>query len=427
MVTAISLNVKCVTRCADYIHDLIHEHNPLFACLQETWHLDNPRGVLDDICENYLYVEKSGVDSDASILIGRPHGGTAILYSKSIAGNVTNVPVASKRVHATKITPCDGTTLIVASVYMPCDNMRTTITSLEYLETINELELLCDKFPTAQILIAGDWYTDVSRQNAQTNYQFISSCALHLCWENTKSEQAYTYESDSLGHKSSIHRFIMSTALFEAMIKCYADTHPLNPSDQRDIILKMKYDIDQVNLKQNSYVRSGIAWHNVHGDHISQYKQLCDMAIDGLCLPMGMLQCDDLNCKESEHLNAINDLCTCMIDITLDSGDKSFPKFKPAGKCLAGWNDRIKPLRDDPLFWHRIWVDCGRSPAGALSMIMRNTRARYHRAVRDLKRNQAELRKSKLADRAASANNEEFWAEVKPIKIYDANASGRPQ
>ena len=173
-------------------------------------------------------------------------------------------------------------------------------------------------------------------------------------------------------------------------MKCYVDTNPLNPSDHRDIILKMKYDIDQVNLKQNSYARSGIAWHNVHGNHISQYKQLCDTAIDGLCLPMGMLQCDDLNCKEKEHLNAINDLCTCMIGIAPDSGDKSFSKCKPTGKCLAGWNDRIKPLRDDASFWHRIWVDCGRPLAGSLSMIMRNTRARYHRAVRDLKRNYAD-------------------------------------
>ena len=71
---------------------------------------------------------------------------------------------------------------------------------------------------------------------------------------------------------------------------------------------------------------------------------------------MGMLQCDDLNCKESEYVNAINDICTCMIDIALDSGDKSFPKCKPAGKCLAGWNDRIKPLRDGALIWHRIAV-----------------------------------------------------------------------
>ena len=46
---------------------------------------------------------------------------------------------------------------------------------------------------------------------------------------------------------------------------------------------------------------------------------------------------------------------------------------------------------------------------------MRNTRARYHRVVRDLKRNQAELRKSKLTDRATSADNKEFWAEVKKL------------
>ena len=48
-------------------------------------------------------------------------------------------------------------------------------------------------------------------------------------------------------------------------------------------------------------------------------------------------------------------------------------------------------------------------------MVMPSTRARYHRAVRDLKRNQADLRRTKLADRAASGDSKHFWNEVKKL------------
>ena len=353
MFTAISLNVKGVNRCVDYIRELIDIYNPLFLCLQETWHLENAcYSIFRDVSERYLFVEKSGVDSSESILPGRPHGGTAILYSKRIASNMTHILVASKRICAIKIKPDNGTTLIIASVYMPCNNMRVTATSPEYLETISELEMLCDKFSTAQILIAGDWNTYISRRNGQTRcfHQFVNSCDLHLCWDNSISEQAYTCVSDSLGHKSCIDHFLMSSALFENLTTCFVDTNPFNPSDHRDIIIKIKYDTQRMNIRQNDSVSGGIAWHKVHKDDILKYKELCDRAIDEINLPRSMLQCDYLNCTESAHKDGINDLCTDLINITLESGSKCFPKCKPAGKRLAGWNKCIKPLRDDALF-----------------------------------------------------------------------------
>ena len=43
------------------------------------------------------------------------------------------------------------------------------------------------------------------------------------------------------------------------------------------------------------------------------------------------------------------------------------------------------------------------------------TRVSYHKAVRDVKRNQAELRKTKLANRAASLDNKYILYEVKKL------------
>ena len=128
--------------------DLIHEHNPMVLCLQDTWHLDNAcNSIFRDVSERYLFL-----DSSESILSGRPHVGTSILYNENFASNVMYIPVANKRICVIKRTPNNGTTLIIASVYTPCDNMRVTTSSPENLETISELEFICDKFSIFIIL-----------------------------------------------------------------------------------------------------------------------------------------------------------------------------------------------------------------------------------------------------------------------------------
>ena len=142
---------------------------------------------------------------------------------------------------------------------------------------------------------------------------------------------------------------------------------------------------------------------------------MCDTAIDELNIPSGISECNDVGCRDNIHLDDINKLCTELIDIVLEAGNDCFPKCAPVGKRLACWNSDVKPFRENALFWHSIWVDCGRPPAGSLAMVMRSTRARYHRAVRVLKRNQAELRKTKLAEKAATRETRDFWTEVKKI------------
>ena len=55
------------------------------------------------------------------------------------------------------------------------------------------------------------------------------------------------------------------------------------------------------------------------------------------------------------------------------------------------WNERIKPLRDDSLFWHWLWKEAGRPPTGVLASVMRNTR-QYHRTVKLHKREELKFR-----------------------------------
>ena len=61
--------------CAD--HDLI--------LLQEHWLLPDELQILSDVHIDFLACGSSAVDIGSNILVGRPYGGTAILYRRTLA------------------------------------------------------------------------------------------------------------------------------------------------------------------------------------------------------------------------------------------------------------------------------------------------------------------------------------------------------
>ncbi|ELU14352.1 hypothetical protein CAPTEDRAFT_196938 [Capitella teleta] len=75
----ISLNWEGFKRSKLYIKDLLTMRQPDFLCLQETWLINETAGLIA-VDTDYLHVHKSGMDSRQEVTMGRPKGGTVILY-----------------------------------------------------------------------------------------------------------------------------------------------------------------------------------------------------------------------------------------------------------------------------------------------------------------------------------------------------------
>ena len=60
--------------------------------------------TLGSISTEYMYTAISGVDSRKQMLRGKPPGGVAIMYNKSLAKYVTHGRSENRRVSAVKIT-----------------------------------------------------------------------------------------------------------------------------------------------------------------------------------------------------------------------------------------------------------------------------------------------------------------------------------
>ena len=91
-----------------------------FVFIQEHWLLPNELHLLSAIHSDFFAFSHSSVDLSSDILVGRPFGGTAILYRKQLAHVIHTIPTHDPRITAilfeSSIEP-----ILLASIYMPTD------------------------------------------------------------------------------------------------------------------------------------------------------------------------------------------------------------------------------------------------------------------------------------------------------------------
>lgn len=113
----------------------------------------------------------------------------------------------------------------------------------------------------------------------------------------------------------------------------------------------------------------------------------------------------------NEYANSLTQEC-------LKAADDTIPRTcsRKASHCVPGWTEQVKPLRDKSLFWHGMWVDCNRPREGAVADNMRRTRAAYHYAIRNVRKNENSIRCERMAEALLDDENRNFWTEVKKIR-----------
>ncbi|ELT92744.1 hypothetical protein CAPTEDRAFT_207836 [Capitella teleta] len=80
-------------------------------------------------------------------------------------------------------------------------------------------------------------------------------------------------------------------------------------------------------------------------------------------------------------------------------------------KGLAGWSTLVNPLKEDAIFWNKIWINCGRANSGWVYNIRRKTRAKYRQAVRFVL-NQDKLSAERMAQALERNASRDLWQEV---------------
>ncbi len=421
-----SLNCEGLKRSSDYIKDYLSTHSTDILCLQETWLVDQNLCNLGNIHCDYLFHGKSGVDSNVDIIRGRPYGGVALLYKKSIAKNVTSVSIDNSRLCGIMLHASTNFKILILCVYMPCDNMSNTHTSTQYADAIDDIEGALNKCECDAVIITGDLNTSFQRDNAQTRClnAIIARNNIKVCWDSPKITHDYTYVNHSLGHKSCIDHFLLSCNLFDALVSGGVHYDPTNPSSHNIVNIEFQCATEYIVTRNEGQDVLGqrCVWHKASNTDIEWYKSYLDIMLGSVSIPHDALLCRDITCNKCEHRSDIDKFCKDIIDCCIVAGRDNIPLRKYTKRSIAGWKEIVKPEKERSLFWHWIWLESGKPNTGHVYCIMKQTRAKYHYAVRCAKRNEFNVKKQKLAEYAAN-NSVDMWHELKKINPTCRNIS----
>ena len=154
------------------------------------------------------------------------------------------------------------------------------------------------------------------------------------------------------------------------------------------------------------------------GLHLSNYLhdiRLCHEA----------LLCRDVKCCNAEHVRAINAYTNDITAACISAAELTIPQVssRQQSRRIPGWSEYVLPFREKSLFWHRMWLDCGRPRSGAVADCMRRSRLAYHYAIRKVRKDEEFYKSERIAASMLSNNTRDFWAEIKRIRSNSAGVS----
>jgi exonuclease III len=131
--TFISFNCKGFSGAVGCVRDLCKSAD--IIALQETWLLQHDIPLLGTIDSDFAYTGKTAVDLSSGVLRGRPYGGVAILWRKSLFPCVSVIQCQSDRLTGIKVSMCDSS-MIIITMYMPTDERNNLV---EFVAILGEI------------------------------------------------------------------------------------------------------------------------------------------------------------------------------------------------------------------------------------------------------------------------------------------------
>ena len=404
-----------------YMATLLSKCDFLFC--QEHWLSGGQLDRLDEVSESHYSVAVSGFGS-AEILHGRPYGGCALFWPRQFGGNVQVIDTNSNRLCALHVVG-EKVNLLLICVYMPCESSEIAFD--EFCTVLTQIADIVDSCEGANTIIGGDFNVDFSRNT--DHLKFLSNfCDLHglcPCIHHSSSSVDYTYNF-GMERFSAIDHFIISSSYYCHVLSYNVLHETDNCSDHDPLCLTLDAEWSSVpDIGSCRTFHSKLSWHKANSDHISNYKQALQTNLSSIKLPLPALSCKDVLCCHTEHAQMLNQYTSDIIQSCLNAGKVSIPETcsKSESKSVPGWTEYVATTRSRSIFWHNIWLDCGRPRCGVVADTMRRTRAAYHYSIRFVRKNEAAIVKQRFAESVLSSRSRDFWTEVKRMKHSSKSVS----
>ena len=392
--------------------------------VQEHWLFDSNSSKLSNGIKDYTGKVVSGMDENEKVIQGRPFGGCAIMWRKSIAALVNPIMMdsISKRVCSVTLT-VGAMVVLLMSVYFPTDPGTVAFNDTFLTTVLADLQSVIEHVRPNAVIIGGDTNCDFGRHTGFANRisAFMNDQNIVSAW--SKFTVDYTYMHNDGIHTSTIDHFLLSKHIMD---KCQEGgvIHSIDNMSNHSVVY-----ID-VNVGQFEHMTADkqkhipkLAWYKACDQDIEQYKHNLDTLLENNKCSDVLVQCNDVLCQSTKHRELIDTNLETLMNMLCNSS-AHIPNTCPANKSkiISGWNDYVKPFRDEAKFWKKLYEDLGKPNDSIVADQMRLSKREYHYAVRRVKSNKNLIKRCNFLN-ALLQGDRNFFDEVRRIKGTSKNSA----
>ncbi|CAH2106699.1 unnamed protein product [Euphydryas editha] len=406
-----TFNCKSITRSADCVRDLCD--NCDIMALQETWLLPHDVAYLGSLHSDFAYTGKSAVDTTAGCLLGRPYGGVALLWRKSIFQTVTVVSCKSDRLVAIKIDYVDCSFLIF-SVYMPTDSADNLI---EFNNCLSEIIAICDSTGIESVFIMGDFNAHPGERFAR---ELLSVCSEQL-WSCVDIEllprDSYTFSSTANGSLRWLDHCVVSSAARQLIVNASVQ-YDVYTSDHIPVSIECNLNLITPRVTFKNIICNKVIWGERNNNQIIEYSKYCNSKLDYVEFPVEFNICTNSLCSDSHHLTLLNQMYSTLISVLRDAAQITYEgseNVKNKRKYVPGWNKYVRGAHMEARLWYQTWLLHNKPRAGYIYNNMCKFRNIFKSKLKFCQDNKQQIKMDMLAKSHSGKDFKSFWKLTKKL------------
>ena len=397
---------------AEMLNTILITHGIMAGAIQEHMQLASNVHKLSSKLTDYDIFTIPAYKHSDKIHKGRPSGGLGLFYHKKLQNLVNHIVVPlSRRVHAMSV-DIPGGKLVFINVYFPTDPRLVNFDDQELLKTFQDINFIFNECSVNDhFILLGDLNTDFSRNTGFVNKvkNFLEDNDLVSVWHKFPIEFTYCQtvtRNFQMQHSfSTIDHFITKEQFLNNCVEATVLHLAENISNHEIIYLKVNCP-QEISLSQNespSKANNLPNWPKATPEQIISFKNDLICGLSYVNVPDAALCCRSPHCDESQLHKEEIDKYALEVFHQLDLAVlNNIPKlhYSENKKDIPGWNQFIRPIRDDLQFWYNIWLSTGKQMNTVVHNIYRNIRKEYMYALRRVRKNENEIRNNQFLEAA---------------------------
>jgi exonuclease III len=404
-------NCRSVKNSMPEVHSLCNKFD--IVLLQEHWLLPNELHTLNNIHPDFHSYGMSAVDISRNILVGRPYGGTAILFRKCDVDKIKLIENLESRITGIVIDTNKGP-LALFNVYMPTNYGDECSLEL-YTECLSKLHVLMVDTDAAHTVIAGDFNCSPGSRFFNEYVSFAVDNNLVMSDLN-RLNNVFTYISDDGSKMSWVDHILCSTSV-DNLLENVVILNDVIGSDHKPVSFNLACHVHVPNIvvgESSISWQSTPMWHNCDNTTLVYYESHLDSLLQYVSVPheaiIGNSTYEDAKLSiDTFYANILSCVSKAVNDVI------PMRKSRHAEFNIPGWNTYVKEKHEAARDAFLIWLDAGKPKFGHYFDVMKRTRAVFKLALRFCRNNIEQLKADACAESLYDKDATKFWKNVYKI------------